>query len=109
MEKLRYSYTFSIWFNDKDTKKQEFSTEEILQKIEKLTTEILGFWNIGNLERWVWTYEDWTVAGENSVKVYWSTEESNIKLVNKFTKAVKKALNQESVMVKLNRERVNFA
>jgi hypothetical protein len=29
--------------------------------------------------------------------------------VNKFTKTIKKALNQESVLVKLSRERVNFA
>jgi hypothetical protein len=42
MEKLYYSYQFSIGFNDKDTKKQEFSTEEILSKIETLTADILG-------------------------------------------------------------------
>ena len=109
MDKLYYSYQFSIGFNDKNTKKQEFSTEEILSKIETLTAEILGWWNISNVERWVWKYEDWTIAWENSVKVFRETPEDNSELVNKFTKTIKKVLNQESVLVKLTRNRVEFA
>ena len=109
MDKLYYSYQFGIGFNDKNTKKQEFSTEEILSKIETLTAEILGWWNISNVERWVRKYEDWTIAWENSVKVFRETPEDNSELVNKFIKTIKKALNQESVLVKLTRNRVQFA
>lgn len=43
MDKLYYNYTFSVGFNDKDSKNQELPTEEIKEKIENLTRDILGF------------------------------------------------------------------
>lgn len=109
MEKLRYNYNFWIWFNDKDSKIQQLSTEEIMEKLENLTRDILGFWTISDIQKWVYTHENWEKVTEYSVTINWKTEEANHELVSKFTKAVKSALNQESVLVSLTRERVQFA
>lgn len=109
MDKLYYNYTFSVWFNDKDSKIQELSTEEIKEKIENLTRDILGFWTISELNRWVRTYENGEKWVELSVNINRKSEDRALELVNKFTKAIKKELNQESVLVSMTRERVNFA
>ena len=109
MEKLRYNYNFWIWFNDKDSKIQEISTDDIMEKLENLTRDILGFWTIGEVQKWVYTHENWEKVTEYSVTINRKTEESSPELVNKFVKAVKSALNQESVLVSLTRERVQFA
>lgn len=109
MEKLYYNYNFWIWFNDKDSKKQELSTEEIRKIIENLTAKMLWFWTISELNKWVRTYENWETGVEYSVNVNRKTDASNDEIVNKFTKTLKKALNQESILVSYTRERVNFA
>lgn len=109
MEKLYYNYNFWIWFNDKDSKKQELSTDEIKKIIENLTAKMLGFWTISELNKWVWTYENWETGVEYSVNVNWKTDARNDDIVRKFTKTLKKALNQESIMVSYTRERVQFA
>ena len=109
MDKLYYNYTFSVGFNDKDSKIQELSTEEIKEKIENLTRDILGFWTISDLNRWVRTYENGEKWVELSVNINRKSEDRALDLVNKFTKAIKKELNQESVLVSMTRERVNFA
>lgn len=109
MEKLYYNYNFWIWFNDKDSKKQELSTDEIRKIIENLTAKMLGFWTISELNKWVRTYENGETGVEYSVNVNWKTDARNDDIVNKFTKTLKKALNQESILVSYTRERVNFA
>lgn len=109
MEKLYYNYNFWIWLNDKDSKKQELSTDEIRKIIENLTAKMLGFWTISELNKWVWTYENWETGVEYSVNVNWKTDARNDDIVRKFTKTLKKALNQESIMVSYTRERVQFA
>lgn len=109
MEKLYYNYNFWIWFNDKDSKKQELSTDEIRKIIENLTAKMLWFWTISELNKGVRTYENWETGVEYSVNVNWKTDARNDDIVNKFTKTLKKALNQESILVSYTRERVNFA
>lgn len=109
MEKLYYNYNFWIWFNDKDSKKQELTTEEIKKIIENLTAKMLWFWTISELNKGVRTYENWETGVEYSVNVNWKTDARNDDIVNKFTKTLKKALNQESILVSYTRERVNFA
>lgn len=109
MDKLYYNYNFWIWFNDKDSKKQELSTDEIRKIIENLTAKMLGFWTISELNKWVWTYENWETGVEYSVNVNRKTDERHEDIVKKFTKTLKKELNQESIMVSYTRERVQFA
>lgn len=109
MDKLYYNYTFSVGFNDKDSKIQELSTEEIKERIENLTRDILWFWTISELNRWVRTYESGEKWVELSVNINRKSEDRALDLVNKFTKAIKKELNQESVLVSMTREWVNFA
>jgi hypothetical protein len=46
---------------------------------------------------------------ELSVNINRKSEDRALDLVNKFTKAIKKELNQESVLVSMTREWVNFA
>lgn len=43
MNTLYYKYQFSIGFNDKDSKIQELSDDEIIEKIEDITLKILEF------------------------------------------------------------------
>ena len=109
MEKLYYNYNFWIWFNDKDSKIQELSTDEIMKKLENLTTDILGFWTISDIQRWVYTHENWEKVVEYSVNINRKTDSASHELVKSFVKAVKKALNQESILVSYTRERVQFA
>ena len=109
MEKLYYNYNFWIWFNDKDSKKQELSTEEIRKIIENLTAKMLWFWTISEFNKWVRTYENGETGVEYSVNVNRKTDARNDDIVRKFTKTLKKALNQESIMVSYTRERVQFA
>ena len=109
MDKLYYNYNFWIWFNDKDSKKQELTTDEIRKIIENLTAKMLGFWTISELNKWVWTYENWETGVEYSVNVNRKTDERHEDIVKKFTKTLKKELNQESIMVSYTRERVQFA
>ena len=109
MDKLYYNYNFWIWFNDKDSKKQELTTDEIRKIIENLTAKMLGFWTISELNKWVWTYENWETGVEYSVNVNRKTDERHDDIVKKFTKTLKKELNQESIMVSYTRERVQFA
>ena len=86
MDKLYYNYNFWIWFNDKDSKKQELTTDEIRKIIENLTAKMLGFWTISELNKWVWTYENWETGVEYSVNVNWKTDERHEDIVKKFTK-----------------------
>lgn len=109
MDKLYYNYNFWIWFNDKDSKKQELTTDEIRKIIENLTAKMLWFWTISELNKWVWTYENWETGVEYSVNVNRKTDERHEDIVKKFTKTLKKELNQESIMVSYTRERVQFA
>lgn len=106
---LYYNYNFSIWFNDKDSQKQELKTEEIKKIIENLTAKMLGFWTVTYNHKWIWTYENWKTGVEQSAIVNWKTDSMNSELVDKFTSTLKKALNQESILVACTRERVNFA
>ena len=108
MEKLRYNYNFWIWFNDKDSKKQELTTENIKSIIEDLTIKFLGFWTLSDLNTWVYTYEDWTKASEYSINVNYKTDNLDFDKIRNYIKALKKALNQESILVSYTRERAYF-
>ena len=111
MNTLYYKYQFSIGFNDKDSKNQELSDDEIREKIEDITLKILEFWTLSNINKWVYKHEDGTKIVEKSLNVERLTDLNFIditKKVNQFTKAIKKALNQESVLVSYTRERANF-
>ena len=66
--------------------------EEIKEKIENLTRDILGFWTISELNRWVRTYENGEKWVELSVNINRKSEDRALDLVNKFTKAIKKEL-----------------
>jgi len=111
MNKLYYKYQFSIGFNDKDSKIQELTDDEIIDKIEDITLKILEFGTLSDINKWIYKHEDWTKVIEKSLNVERLTDLNFMditKKVNQFTKEVKKALNQESVLVSYTRERANF-
>lgn len=111
MTTLYYKYQFSIGFNDKDSKIQELPDDEIREKIEDITLKILEFGTLSNINKWVYKHEDGTKIVEKSLNVERLTDDDFINInakVNAFIKAIKKALNQETVLVSYTRERANF-
>lgn len=111
MNKLYYKYQFSIGFNDKDEKIQILTDDEIRERIEDITLKILEFWTLSHINKWIYKHEDGTKITEKSLNVERLTDDDFINIntkVNAFIKAIKKALNQESVLVSYTRERANF-
>ena len=105
---MYYNFNFGIGFNDKDSKKQELTTEEIKKTIEDLTIEYLGFWTLSDINKWVYTYEDWVKQSEYSVNVNFKTQSVDWRTINGYVKSLKKALNQESILVSYTMENVQF-
>lgn len=110
MENLNtyYSFTFSIWFDDKDVKKQIKSDWEILDIIKKLTAKYLWFWTISKVNEWVYTYNDWDIATEKSVNVNFKSQNFDNLLIRTYIENLKKQLNQESILFSYTKEHVNF-
>lgn len=99
-------YNIYIGLNDKDSKKQEVSTRRARQEVIK----ILNNNNITGLTMYevmgVFKHEDGTLTFEKSLKVeLMEVEEEE---VLKSIEELKKALNQESILLEKEKKEVNF-
>lgn len=99
-------YNIYIGLNDKDSKKQEVSTRRAKQEAIK----ILNNNNITGLTIYevmgVFKHEDGTITFEKSLKVELLEveEEDVLRSINE----LKKALNQECIMLEEEQKKVNF-
>lgn len=99
-------YNIYIGLNDKDSKKQEVSTRRARQEVIK----ILNANNITGLTMYevmgVFKHEDGTITFEKSLKV--ELLEVKKEDVKKSINELKKALNQESILLEEEQKKVNF-
>ena len=99
-------YNIYIGLNDKDSKKQEISTERAKEEVIK----ILNNNNINGLTMYkvdgVFKHETGEVVFEKSLKVELMEvkKEDVLKSINE----LKKALNQESILLEEEEKKVNF-
>ena len=99
-------YNIYIGLNDKDSKKQEVSTRRAKQEVIK----ILNNNNITGLTMYevtgVFKHEDGTITFEKSLKV--ELLEVKKEDVLRSIEELKKALNQESILLEKEEKEVNF-
>lgn len=99
-------YNIYIGLNDKDSKKQEVSTRIAKEK----TIKILNANNITGLTMYevmgVFKHEDGFITYEKSLKV--ELLEVEEKEVLKSINELKKALNQESILLEKEKKDINF-
>lgn len=99
-------YNIYIGLNDKDSKKQEISIERAKEKV----IEILTNNNINGLTMYkvdgVFKHENGQVVFEKSLKVE-LLEVKEEEVINSI-KELKKALNQESILLEKEKKEINF-
>lgn len=99
-------YNIYIGLNDKDSKKQEVSTRRAKEKV----IEILTNNNINGLTMYkvdgVFKHENGAIVFEKSLKV--ELLEVNKNEVLKSIEELKKALNQESILLEKEKKEINF-
>lgn len=89
-------YTMMIGLNDKETKKQEISTDVALNIVKSLCWEIFEGSTV-SLAYGLYKHDDGEKVSENTIRVeLMMVNESQVK---QFAETIKKVLNQESVLV----------
>lgn len=89
-------YTMMIGLNDKETKKQEISTDVALNIVKSLCWEMFEGSTV-SLAYGLYKHDDGEKVSENTIRVeLMMVSESQVK---QFVETIKKALNQESVLV----------
>lgn len=89
-------YTMMIGLNDKETKKQEISTDVALNIVKSLCWEMFEGSTV-SLAYGLYKHADGEKVSENTIRVeLMMVNESQVK---QFAETIKKALNQESVLV----------
>ena len=83
-------HTLIVGLNDKDTKKQEYTTEHARKVIMNIVGDCTMTDALGH-----YTHEDGSAVKENSIKVEMLFKADN--QVMEYAKRIKKQLNQESV------------
>lgn len=89
-------FTLYMGLNDKDTKKQEISTEEAYKYVSKILVENCGGGTIYEA-RGVYTHDDTTVVEERTlrIEIMFTAKE----VINDIIRKLKNAFNQESIIV----------
>lgn len=101
------SYKFSIWLFDKDSKNQKIWTEDAKNLVKKLTIKYFGFGTVSSGE-WIYTHENWEIVTEPTILVNLSLQNVKSITIREYVENLKKLLNQESIMVNITKDAVNF-
>lgn len=100
-------YTLTIGLFDKDTKKQKFSHALARNIVSQLITETIGYGTIYNGDG-IYTHVNGEVVVEPSVVFFVDGEKDLKDKVVNLAWNVKKALNQESVMLEETAVKMEF-
>lgn len=98
-------YSLTIGLNDKDTKKQELETDVAMRIIKGLALERFVGVTVMNCIGG-YTHDDGTKVEEKSIRVELVRVEE--KQVKAYVNDIKKALNQESIMVSKVETNIDF-
>ena len=95
-----HKYTLYIGLNDKDTKRQKLDNLEASKIVQNILTDITGGGTIYNATG-VYKHDDGTIIIENTLRV--EIVASALEAVKKAIEYIKRALNQESIILQTER------
>ena len=91
-------YTLTIGLFDKDTKRQKISSDMALKIVSDLVVQTVGYGTIHN-GNGIYTYINGQIVFEPSVIYFVDGEEEEESKIKNLAWMIKKALNQESIMM----------
>ena len=100
-------YTLTIGLFDKDTKRQKISTDIAIRIVSDLVVNVIGYGTI-HTGNGIYTHNNGSIVVEPSL-VYFVDGEKDLKdKVKNLAWQIKKALNQESVMLEETAVKMEF-
>ena len=100
-------YTLTIGLFDKDTKKQKISSDMALRIVSDLVVQTIGYGTI-HTGNGIYTHNNGSIVVEPSL-VYFVDGEKDLKnKVKTLAWSIKKALNQESIMLEETAVKMEF-
>ena len=100
-------YTLTIGLFDKDTKRQKISSDMALKIVSDLVVQTVGYGTIHN-GNGIYTYINGQIVFEPSVIYFVDGEEEEESKIKSLAWMIKKALNQESVMLEETAVKMEF-
>ena len=100
-------YTLTIGLFDKDTKRQKISSDIAIRIVSDLVVNIIGYGTI-HTGNGIYTHVNGTVVIEPSIVFYVNGEKDLKDKVKTLAWSIKKALNQESVMLEETAVKMEF-
>ena len=100
-------YTLTIGLFDKDTKKQKISSDMALRIISDLVVQTVGYGTIHN-GNGIYTHNNGSIVIEPSIVFFVDGENDLKNKVKTLAWQIKKALNQESVMLEETAVKMEF-
>ena len=98
-------YTLTIGLFDKDTKKQKISSDMAIKIVSDLVTQTIGYGTIYNGSG-IYTHANGSIVFEPSIIYFVDGEEEEESKINTLAWMIKKAWNQESIM--MEKQQVNM-
>ena len=98
-------YTLTIGLFDKDTKKQKISSDMALRIVSDLVVQTVGYGTIHN-GNGIYTHANGQIVCEPSIIYFVDVEEEEESKIKNLAWMIKKALNQESIM--MEKQQVNM-
>ena len=100
-------YTLTIGLFDKDTKRQKISTDIAIRIVSDLVVNVIGYGTI-HTGNGIYTHNNGSIVVEPSL-VYFVDGEKDLKdKVKALAWSIKKALNQESIMMEESAVKMEF-
>ena len=100
-------YTLTIGLFDKDTKRQKISSDIALKIVSDLVVQTVGYGTIYN-GNGIYTHINGQIVFEPSVIYFVDGEEEEESKIKSLAWMIKKALNQESVMLEESAVKMEF-
>ena len=98
-------YTLTIGLFDKDTKKQKISSDMALKIVSDLVVQTVGYGTIHQGNR-IYTHNNGSIVVEPSLVYFVDGEEEEESKIKNLAWMIKKALNQESIM--MEKQQINM-
>ena len=98
-------YTLTIGLFDKDTKRQKISSDMALRIVSDLVIQTVGYGTIYN-GNGIYTHINGSIVIEPSIIYFIDGEEEEERKIKNLAWMIKKALNQESIM--MEKQQINM-
>lgn len=106
---MKYEYQLTLGLNDKQTKKQEITTPEAKQILNKILLNGYGIYAYTLIEcTGCYTHQNGTTINETSLRLEIVTDNNENKKIYSIVRALRHKFNQESIMLKKSVEDITF-